>query len=172
MFFLQSTTSVSIGDLHKVHGPGTKLQQGQDKARGRKTPVRGVCNAQTERRGRVSKDSLGWREGAKAGMGQEQTKAARLGWREGAKAREAGPGNTGSEWKQGRRGPGTKRVCCPAKLARGQGRQASANTKGQARHRARPASVFWPEPWPSSPADGGQGPRGRLQCRTQQCART
>ena len=30
-------------------------------------------------------------------MGQEQTKAARLGWREGAKAREAGPGNTGSE---------------------------------------------------------------------------
>ena len=42
------------------------VQQGQDKARGRKTPVRGICDAQTERRGRVSEHSLGWREGAKA----------------------------------------------------------------------------------------------------------
>ena len=69
-----------------MRGPGTKPQQGQDKARGRKTPV----PAQTERRGRVSEDSLGWRE---EGMARH----ARLGWREGAKAREAGPGNTGSE---------------------------------------------------------------------------
>ena len=42
-----SQHSRPFGDLHKVRGPGTKLQQ-------------------TERRGRVSEDSLGWHGGAMA----------------------------------------------------------------------------------------------------------
>ena len=68
-----------FGDLHKVRGPGTKLQQGQDKARGRKTPVPGICDAQTERRGRVSKDSLGWREGAMDSSGWAEGHGNRAG---------------------------------------------------------------------------------------------
>ena len=54
-----------------MRGPGTKLQQ-------------------TERRGRVSENSLGWREGAMARDGPGTDKGR-------AKAREARPGNTGSE---------------------------------------------------------------------------
>ena len=47
-----------FGDLHKVRGPGTKLQQ-------------------TERRGRVSEDSLGWREEAMARDGPGTDKGSK-----------------------------------------------------------------------------------------------
>ena len=106
-----SQRSRPFGDLHKVRGPGTKLQQGKDK-----TPV---CADGTAREGQRRQLGL-----ARRGYGQEQTKAARLGWREGAKAREAGPGKTGSEQlgcgqlRQGA-GPGHQSLACPNKTAPG-----------------------------------------------------
>ena len=113
-----------------MRGPGTKLQQGQDKARGRKTLVPGICDEQTERRARVSEDSLGWREGPKARdsrarnrqrqrglvgakglkpwrQGQGTHAVNSLGWREASGQFGLGRGPR----KQGRRGPDTKLVC-------------------------------------------------------------
>ena len=60
--------SGQVGDLHKLRGIVTKLQQTETK--------------------QGARGQLGLARRGYGGMGQEQTKAARLGWREGAKARE------------------------------------------------------------------------------------
>ena len=103
-------------------------------------------------------------------MGQEQTKAARLGWREGAKAREAGPGNTGSEQLGLARSEWVGQSAGCRARARpgpepGQRARARATTEGP----AEPCPNKKTAPAPRSQADGVRDPKG-LQCRTAQSA--
>ena len=82
-----SQHSRPFGDLHKVRGPGTK--QGQDKARGRKTPVPGICEAAGS-----AKTAWVGAKGLRPGPNRQRQRGL-VGAKEHRKQGRRGPGKTG-----------------------------------------------------------------------------
>ena len=93
-----SQHSRPFGYLHKVRGPGTKLQQGRDKGREATALPAECADAKGPRPGRQDTVRTAWVGAKGLRPGRAEDSGGQLAWREGAKARNPEPGNrTNSE---------------------------------------------------------------------------